>query len=137
VPGILTSRDFQKAAEQRFTVAEFLLEKSDYTLDALYLAGYAAECILKALVMHLTPEPDREAAFLGLKKGARMHYPEHINEELKRLNCPIPGDLARGFRRFEWSTDLRYESGRRPGSEVRGFLKVARKTIDWVKGEMK
>jgi hypothetical protein len=134
---ILTSRDFQRASEQRFTTAEFLLEQRDYSLDAFYLAGYSVECILKALVMHLTPEPNREKAFGRLRSGARMHYPEHLNEELKNLGHPIPKDLAKGFRRFDWTTALRYEHGHWPVGEVRGYLKVAKKAIDWVKGEMK
>ncbi|MCC6126535.1 MAG: hypothetical protein IT426_16365 [Pirellulales bacterium] len=133
---ILTSRDFQRASEQRFTVAEFLLEQRDYSLDAFYLAGYSVECILKALVMYRTPEMNRKAAFQRLKGGAKMHYPEHLKEELKNLGHPIPNEIVKGFRRFGWSTDLRYEHGHWPVGEVRGYLKVAKKTIDWVKGEM-
>ena len=132
---MLTSREFQRASEKRFTSAEFLLDHG-YTLDAFYLAGYSVECILKALIMHLTPEPDREATFDRLKSGAKMHYPENLKEELKNLRRPIPIDLVKRLRRFEWSTDLRYESGRRPRSEVRGYVKVATTVIEWVKGEM-
>lgn len=130
--GILTSRDFQRAAEQRFTTAEYLLD-GDYTLDAFYLAGYSVECILKALIMRLTPEANHEEVFQLLKSGAKMHQPENLKEELKNLNCPIPNELVKGFRRFGWSTNLRYESRRRPHSEVRGYMKVAKKTIAWVK----
>src|SRR5580658_9793913 len=108
---MLSSRDFQRAAEQRFTTAEFLLGRG-FTLDALYLAGYSVECILKALIMHLTPEPDQEATFQLLKSGAKMHYPEHLREELKKRGVDIPLDIIKRFRRFEWSTSLRYESGR-------------------------
>ena len=131
---MLTARDFRRAAEQRFTTAEFLLSH-DYTLDALYLAGYSVECILKSMIMHLTPEPDREATFNRLKAGAKMHYPERLKEELRNLGRPMPLDLVKRFRRFDWSTDLRYESGRKPGSEVRGFLRLAKSTMDWVNGE--
>lgn len=132
---MLTSRDFQRAAEQRLTTAEFLLE-SDYTLDALYLAGYSVECTLKALIMHLTPMANQADTFLRLKSGSRMHYPEHLKKELRDLGCAIPIDLVRRFRRFEWSTSLRYESGRRPRGEVRGYFKTAVATIEWVKGEI-
>jgi len=131
---MLTARDFRRAAEQRFTTAEFLLNRG-YTLDALYLAGYSVECILKSLVMHLTPEPDRQEAFDRLRGGAKMHYPEHLKEELRNLGRPMPLDLVKRFRRFEWSTDLRYESGKKPTGEVRGYLKLAKATMDWVNGE--
>lgn len=132
---MLTSRDFRRAAEQRFTTAEFLWNR-DYTLDALYLAGYAVECILKSMVMHFTPEIDQESTFQRLKSGAKMHYPEQLKEELKDLGYPMPPELVKSFRRFDWSTNLRYESGRRPRGEVRGYLKLAQRTIDWVKGEI-
>ena len=132
---MLTARDFRRAAEQRFTTAEFLLE-SNYPLDALYLAGYSVECILKSLILHLTPEANQNDTFNRLKGGAKMHYPEHLKEELKTLGCEMPIALIKRFRRFEWSTSLRYESGRRPASEVRGYLTAARTTIAWAHGEM-
>lgn len=96
---ILSSRDFQRASEQRFTVAEFLLEQRNYSLDAFYFAGYLVESTLKALVMHLTSEINREAAFQRLKSGAKMHYPENLKEELKNLGRPIPKDLVKGVLR--------------------------------------
>lgn len=132
---MLTARDFRRAAEQRFTTAEFLLSR-DYTLDALYLAGYSVECILKSMIVHFTADGDREETFRRLKGGARMHYPEHLKEELKNLGRPMPLDLVKSFRRFDWSTSLRYESGKKPSSEVRGYLKVAKSTMDWVNGEV-
>ena len=129
---MLTSRDFQAAAEQRFTTAEFLLEKG-FTLDALYLAGYAVECTLKAVVMYVTPEADRETTFQLLKSGAKMHYPEHIREELKKRGRDVPLELVKRFRRFEWSTNLRYESHRKSRGEVRGYLKTTQRLIAWAK----
>lgn len=132
---MLTARDFQRAAEQRFTAAEFLLQ-SDFTLEALYLAGYCVECILKALIMNLTPEDQREATYNRLTAGAKMHYHAEINKELKNLDLPIPIEIAKRLRRFDWYTDLRYESGRKPLGEVRGYLKTAQITLEWAQGEM-
>lgn len=132
---MLTSRDFQRAAQQRLTTAEFLLDH-DFPLDAFYLAGYAVECMIKSLILHLTSEIDRAETFERLRQGSRMHYPEHLKAELRALGCELPLDLTRRFRRFEWSTDLRYESGRWPMGEVRGYLKTARLTFDWARGAM-
>ena len=53
-----TSRDFQKAAAQRLTTAETLLREK-LTVDAQYIGGYTVECTLKALIMELTPDPDK------------------------------------------------------------------------------
>jgi HEPN domain-containing protein len=98
---MLTARDFRRAAEQRFTTAEFLLDEG-FTLDALYLAGYSVECILKGLIMHLTGPADQPSTFDRLKSGAKMHYPEHLQAELKGLGRPIPPEMIKRFRRFEW-----------------------------------
>ena len=87
--------------------------------------------------MHLTGAVDQPSTFDRLKSGAKMHYPEHLQAELKSLGRPIPPEMIKRFRRFEWTTNLRYESGRRPRGEVRGYLKVATATINWAKGEMK
>lgn len=45
-----TSRDFLKVAEQRLNAAEVLFD-ADLTLDAQYVAGYAVECSLKAVIL--------------------------------------------------------------------------------------
>ena len=45
-----TSREFQKAASQRFTGAE-ALQRVRLNLDAQYLGGYTVECSLKALIL--------------------------------------------------------------------------------------
>ena len=70
----ISSRDFQRAEGQRLTTAEFLLENG-YNLDATYLAGYAVECSLKALILHLTEALDRARLFDRISSGAPMHRP--------------------------------------------------------------
>ena len=54
-----TPRDFLKVAIQRLTTAEILLREK-LTLDAQYLGGYTVECSLKALILHWTPDPDKQ-----------------------------------------------------------------------------
>jgi hypothetical protein len=146
----LTSREFQKAANQRLTTAEFLFQ-SKYNLDAMYLAGYTIECTLKALILelvsHLEPtdkiivnqkELTRDDIERAIMSGARMHRPDVLAGLLKDLGQPIPPGLAKRFgqRRFGWSTELRYESGRRETGEVRWFLKLAQETYEWVENQL-
>jgi HEPN domain-containing protein len=129
---MISSRDFQRIARQKLTTAEFLLE-NDYTLDAMYLGGYTLECTLKALIMELTPEPDRADRFEEISSGTKWHYSEVLRGFLKnKLGQQIPLELVRKFRRFPWSVSLRYELDRRDTGETRGFLKTARATYDWV-----
>jgi HEPN domain-containing protein len=45
---------FFRAAQQWLAEAQFLLQ-NDYTTAAVYLAGYAVECMLKALILASEP----------------------------------------------------------------------------------
>jgi len=103
-----TSRDFQKAAAQRLTTAETLLREK-HNLDAQYLGGYTVECSLKALILELTPVTDKEEKLKEITAGARMHRPEVLLGELRNLGVSLPLDLAKRMRRFDWTTELRYE----------------------------
>lgn len=126
-----TSRDFQRAAAQRFATAEFLLANT-YTLDAQYLAGYTVECSLKALILETTPAADRSDQLDKMCSGAKMHRPEVLLDILRTKGIRMPLSLVQRFRRFSWSTDLRYETGRRDKGETRAFLKTAQETYEWV-----
>jgi HEPN domain-containing protein len=131
-----TSRDFQKAARQRLTTAEFLLDNR-YNLDAMYLAGYTVECSLKALILEIAPAADRPAVLKGISSGKKMHDSEILGGILKDRGRPIPLELVKRFRRCGWSTALRYEIGRSDTGETRGFLKTAKATYDWVEGQLR
>ena len=133
---MIDARQFLRAAEQRFTTAEFLLE-SNRPLDSLYLGGYAVECALKGLIIDSTPETDWLTTFEKISSGAKMHYHEALAPFLKERGKPIPPEITKSLRRFRWTTGLRYETGRPPRGEVRGYLKVAVRVITWVRGEMK
>jgi HEPN domain-containing protein len=130
-----TSRDFLKAAAQRLTTAETLLREK-HTLDAQYIGGYTAECSLKALIMELTPDPDKPEQLRRITSGAAMHRPEVLLGELRSLGVQLPLELARRMRRFDWTTDLRYETGRRDTGETTAFLTTMKAIYDWVKGQL-
>jgi HEPN domain-containing protein len=52
-------RKFERAAEQRLAAARLLLENG-FHLEAMYIAGYCAECALKALILRRTPRKQHE-----------------------------------------------------------------------------
>jgi HEPN domain-containing protein len=130
-----TSRDFQKVASQRLTTAETLL-RLKLTLDAQYLGGYVVECSLKALVLQCTPDPGKPETLKRLTSGAKMHRPDVLLGELRELGIALPLDIARRMRRFDWTTDLRYETGRRDTGETIAFLKTVKAIFDWVEGQL-
>jgi len=130
-----SSRDFLLAAAHRLTTAQFLLDHH-YNLDAMYLAGYTVECALKALILDRTPPADRRSKLLMITRGKQMHYPETLGKLLADLGHPISKSVAARLRRFRWSTDFRYESGRKNTSEALGFLKTAKMVYDWVERQL-
>jgi len=131
----ITSRDFQKAAAQRLITAETLLRQK-LTLDSQYIGGYAVECSLKALILERTPDADRPAKLKRITSGASMHRPDVLLGELRNLGVAFPLVLARRMRRFDWTTDLRYETGRRDTGETTAFLSTAKAIYDWVEGQL-
>ena len=130
-----TSRDFQKVAGQRLTTAETLLREK-LTLDAQYFGGYTVECSLKALIMHMTANPDKPDKLKRITSGAKMHRPDVLLGELRNLGISLPLEIAKRMRRFDWTTDLRYETGRLDTGETIGFLKTAKAIFDWVEGQL-
>ena len=71
MPKSKEARLFYRAAEQRFTDAQFIFRKGDRTTAAVYLAGYAVECFLKALI--LSQLPGRDAEMLKQFRGGKAH----------------------------------------------------------------
>lgn len=130
-----SSHDFQKAALQRLTTAEFLLQKG-YNLDAMYLAGYTLECAMKALILEFTPAADKARTLQSISSGGKMHNLQVLSELLEKLGCPVPLELRKKIRRSRWSTALRYESGRTDTGETRAFLKTAKSIYNWVESQL-
>jgi hypothetical protein len=130
-----SNRDFQKAAAQRLTAAEALL-RANLPLDAQYVGGYTVECSLKALILEKTPDAVRSEKLKRITFGASMHRPDVLLGELRNLGVPLPLELARRMRRFDWTTDLRYETGRRDRGETAALLKTAKAIHDWVEGQL-
>jgi hypothetical protein len=130
------SRDFLKAAAQRLNAAEALFA-ADLTLDAQYVGGYAIECSFKALILDNTAEADRPEKLLRITRGATMHQPETLLQELRTVGVALTPNLAKRIRRFDWVVSLRYETGRRNRGETRGLLRTCAEIYKWVEDQLK
>ena len=86
-------RKFYRVAYQRFEEAEVLFE-AGYYIGAVYLAGYAVECMLKTLILEATPEKDHatvEAEF----RGQRAHHYEWLRQRYVQTHAPgLPADIG-------------------------------------------
>lgn len=122
-------------AGQRLTTAETLLREK-LTLDAQYLGGYIVECSLKALILHRTADLDKQDTLVRITSGSKMHRPDVLFGELRILGVALPLVIAKRMRRFEWTTDLRYEIGRRVTGETIAFLNTAKAIYDWVEDQL-
>jgi HEPN domain-containing protein len=137
-------RQFYRAGLQRFEEAQFLFTRSPYTTATVYLAGYAVECMLKALLLFQEPVA-RHASTLDLFRGARAHDFDWLKEQLcQRLprsrpkgKASLSPDIAEQLAKVNWwSTDLRYHTGALPRQDTEAFLGAAEKILVWVKGRL-
>lgn len=106
-----TPRDFLKVALQRLTAAEEIMEALRLTLEAQYIGGYTVECSVKALILETTSASDRPAIRNRLTHGANYHRAEVLLDRLRERGIFLTADIAKRMRRFDWTTDLRYEIG--------------------------
>ncbi len=71
-----------------------------------------------------------------LTHGATYHRPETLLERLRERGVILTPELAKRMRRFDWTTDLRYEIGRKDTGETNGLLRTARSIHEWVEGQI-
>ena len=136
LPRSVEARQYYRCALQRFEDAEVLL-RAAHTTGAVYLAGYAIECMLKALILD-SLAPATRAAMLGKFRGARAHDYEWLRGQyvLNRGARP-PGGIAVDFTLVDgWSTDLRYVTRSLRSAEAEEFLQAAKRILDWADGRL-
>lgn len=131
-----TPQHFLKVSLQRLTAAEDIMESLRLTLEAQYIGGYSVECALKALVLEKTSAAERPAMLDRLTHGATYHRAEVLLDRLRDRGVSLTVDLAKRMRRFDWTTALRYEIGRKDTGETYGLLRTARAIYVWVEGQI-
>jgi HEPN domain-containing protein len=127
-------KSYRRAATQRLDVANYLLKNSTYYLDALYLAGYAAECALKALILERTAKSKLAAVCEEISSGAKAHNLDFLRGILNRKGVSIPEETAESLDvlRDEWTTNLRYVGALIPYEEADNFIKHVGLICQWV-----
>ena len=115
-----------------------ILRKADQTtIGAVYLAGYAIECILKALILSLLSE-GRQGEILRSFRGSRAHDYEWLREQyLNNGGARFPSKVTRGFVLVGgWSTELRYIPKTLKPQEIDSFLKATEEIMIWADGRL-
>src|SRR5215472_19008060 len=94
-------RRFLRACGHRMEEAAFLLDPGGFGTAATYLAGYAIECALKALILFSEPVA-RQRATLRSFRGVRAHDFDWLKEQLALRKCFTPTEVANQLANVAW-----------------------------------
>jgi HEPN domain-containing protein len=124
-------RRFKLAALQRFEDAQILFDNNRAT-GAVYLAGYAVECFLKAVLLDRTPRSKQQAVWNSFR-GKAGHNLDSLQYAVGRVGVSLPPGLLRHFLKVSsWTTDLRYYAGSKKRDDARDFLQSAAQLLEWL-----
>jgi HEPN domain-containing protein len=136
MPANIDARRYYRVAYQRLEDGDLLFERLERSNAAIYLSGYAVECILKSLLLTHTPAR-RRAVLLASFRGAIAHNIDWLRQQLVSRGIRTPAAEARHLSYVtSWSTDLRYEPGPGDPQDAKAFLRAARAILAWANGRM-
>ena len=136
VPSDIDARRFYRVALQRLDDGDLILVRLGRPAPAIYLTGYAVECILKALLIVSTPHAGRNEVLRSFR-GKLAHDLLWLRDRLKERGVnPPPGVAKEWAYAAGWSTDLRYEPGPGDEEDAARMLDAARVVVGWAKGRM-
>ena len=69
IPKDINARLYYRVAYQRLEDGRLILDRLARAQAAIYLTGYAVECIAKALIVSITPAKEREAVIESFRGG--------------------------------------------------------------------
>ena len=131
---------FSEAADMHLRASEVLLKEcgtlaeSELAHEAVYLAGYAVECILKARWLSAIRPKRHRRALQKLKKSVGHDF-RKIVDLLAQLQKPvsIPQHVARGIRHVaaSWKIEMRYSGYPISIAKAAIVLSKAKEIIRW------
>ena len=136
-------RRFHAAAWMHQEAAEFLMRGcnkgafSTRAFEAIYLGGYAVECIFKALLLSQV-RPKRHVPMLKAFVKEIGHDLEMLKQRLEGLRKPvlIPSDQLRQLRlvRRMWATGMRYDPQPRRTEDAQQFMDAVSQLLSFACG---
>jgi hypothetical protein len=135
IPQDIDARRYYRVAYQRLDDGTALLG-INRPRAAIYLTGYAVECILKALLLVSTPAGERPEV-LATFRGAVAHNIDWLRDRLIQRIGGLPVTENRHVSLVSsWSTDLRYEPGPGDHDDAEAFVASADSILKWADGRM-
>src|SRR5436190_1684609 len=110
-PRDINARRYYRVAYQRLEDGRLMLHRLVRPKAAIYLTGYAVECIGKALLLEISPATKRGEVLKSFR-GPGGHDLLWIRARLAQRGLAIPAMIAREWAYVaSWSVELRYEPG--------------------------
>ncbi len=110
---------------------------AEYTTGAVYLAGYAVECILTALTLMSTPARSRPDMLKSFRGGKAHEFDWLRTLYLTNGGTRFPREITQHFTLVsDWSTDLRYMPRSVRANDAEEFFSSALKIIQWAGGRI-
>jgi hypothetical protein len=127
---------FRRVALQRYEDAQ-LLYRGERNTGAIYLAGYAVECSLKALLLSSMTASECPAAIDSFR-GLDGHNLEMLKARYtKRSQVNFPKAITGYFVYVNnWTTSLRYDPSNASPREAKLFLSSTEQIIDRMEGRI-
>ncbi len=131
MPTAPEARFFYRAAQQRLEDAQVLLA-GGRTTGAVYMAGYAVECMLKALLLAQSADRARKMLLRSFR-GVKAHDFESLKLRYSRIGgARFPGGVTRAFSVVStWKTDFRYKATMVDRREAETFLRSVQAIFDF------
>jgi len=138
VPKAVEARRFYHVAHQRLEDARLLLSKLQRAPAAIYLAGYAVECILKAMILTNTPVAKHRAMLSDEFRGSRAHSIVWLRERLRDTGAAaFPLEISRDLTFVStWSVDLRYTPGVGDLEDAEQFVLAVERILMFADGRL-
>jgi hypothetical protein len=104
---------------------------------AVYLAGYAIECMLKALIMEGVPAGRQDAMLRDFRGNVAHDFGWLRRLYLTTGGKPFSREMTRNFTDVRyWSTELRYDPKVMKGTDPDSFLQSAEAIMKWADGRL-
>ena len=134
-PKQIDARRYSRVAKQRLDEADLILQRLELWAVAQYVGGYAVECMLKALVIEVTPQNRRPPAgddMLAWMKKDFGHDLNALRAYAGRRGARMPRDVSSDFVFVStWDPQSRYEPGPGNAAEASRFLRAAKSVLKW------
>lgn len=137
MPTSATARLFYRCAWERLDEAKILWRSELTTSGPMYLAGYTIECVLKALILSITPSVKQDEVLQSFR-GSKGHNYEWLREQYRQSGgAQFTPAVTRSFALVsDWSTEMRYIPRNYPRPEIEAFLKATQEIMNWADGRL-